>query len=205
MYRGMRKLILLALMALFLMPAQAAFAKDPRVAQAEAWLNNLKTGTARFKQTGYDGRVATGKFFIKRPGKLRFEYDAPVKDFAVADGVMIHYYDSEQNQASSVPISLSLADFLLRKNARLDDDLTVTNIRTKNGITSMAIAQAADEGAGQLILNFTENPYMLHSWIVIDPQGLTTTIELQNFQLGMDLPYGLFVFKDPSGRNKLNN
>lgn len=200
----MRKLILLALMALFLMPS-AAFAKDPRVTQAETWLNNLKTGTARFKQTGYDGRVATGKFFIKRPGKLRFEYDPPLKDFAVADGVMIHYYDSEQNQASSSPISLSLADFLLRKTARLDGDLTVTNIRTKNGIISMAVAQKADEGAGQLILNFTENPYMLHSWIVIDPQGLTTTVELQDFQLGMDLPYGLFVFKDPSGRNRLND
>jgi len=205
MYGGMRKLILMALLALTLLPG-AVFAqeRDPRVVQAEAWLNNLKTGIADFKQTGYDGRVAAGTFYISRPGKLRFQYSTS-KDLAVADNVLIYFYDAEQNQSSSSPIGLTLADFLLRKHIHLDGDLTITNIRTKNGITSMAVAQTADPGAGQLILNFTENPYTLLSWIVIDPQGLTTTVELSNFRLGMDLPYGLFVFKDPSGRNKLNN
>lgn len=201
---GMRKLILLALMGALLLPA-TAMAKDPRVAKAENWLNNLKTGHARFEQKGYDGRVATGDFWINRPGKLRFQYDK-TKDIAVADGVMIHFYDAENNQSSSSPISMTLADFLLRKNIRLDgDDLSVTNIRTKGGITSMAVAQTADKSAGQLILNFTEEPYKLLSWIIIDPQGLVTEIKLSDFQLGMDLPYGYFVFKDPSGRGRLNN
>ncbi|HEY8963785.1 MAG TPA: outer membrane lipoprotein carrier protein LolA [Alphaproteobacteria bacterium] len=199
----MKKLILLALVAL-LIPA-SAWAKDSRVQQAETWLNNLDTATAHFEQKGFDGRVASGNFFIDRPGRLRFEYTTS-KDIAVADGVMIHFYDAENNQSSSSPIGLTLADFLLRKHIRLeDDDLSVTNIRTKGGIVSMAVAQTADPGAGQLILNFTEEPFQLLSWVVIDPQGLVTEVRLSNLELGMKLPYALFVFKDPSGRGQLNN
>jgi len=202
----MKKPILLAVLALFipLFISGVAWAKDPRVIQAENWLQNLKTATANFEQKGYDGRIAKGRFFINRPGKLRFEYTTS-KDLVVADNVLIHFYDAEQNQSSSSPIGLTLADFLLRKNTRLDGDLTVTNVRTKNGIVSMAVAQAADQSAGQLILNFTENPFQLHSWIVLDAQGLQTEVRLSNLETGMDLPYGLFVFKDPSGRNQLNN
>jgi len=174
------------------------------LAQVESWLGSLKTGQARFTQTGYDGGVTTGTFYISRPGRLRFVYDNS-KDFAVADGLLIHFYDSQQRQASSAPIGTTLADFLLRSSPRLDGDLSVTNIRSKNGILSMAVSQTGDPAAGQIVLNFTEEPFMLSSWTVHDAQGLTTEVALTDFRTGMPLPPSLFIFKDPSGRGHLNN
>lgn len=189
---------------LCLLAISPAFAKDKRITQAENWLSNLTTGTARFEQEGFDGRIATGTFYIHRPGKLRFEYDGKNPDLAVADGWLIHFYDAEQRQSSSAPIGQTLADFLLRPSAKLDGDLQVTNLRSSKGMLSMSVAQTRDPAAGQIVLHFTESPFMLKAWEIIDSQGLRTKMTLENFQTGMALPASLFVFNDPSGRGRKN-
>lgn len=183
----------------------AAFAKDARVIKAEEWLKNLKTGQARFEQRGYDGTRLTGNFYISRPGKLRFEYDPPSKDFIVADGVFLHFYDATEKQMSSAPIGSTLADFLLRSNSRLDGDLKVINTRTKAGVVYISVAQTADPSAGQVELRFTEEPFALKSWRIIDGQGLATEITLANLKTGVNIAPKLFVYKDPRGRGRLND
>ncbi len=65
----------------------------------------LKTVKARFVQTAPDGGQTRGTFYLNRPGKLRFQYDPPLKDFVVADGLFIYFYDGELEQQSNAPIS----------------------------------------------------------------------------------------------------
>lgn len=198
----MKKWILTLFICLF--AASPALAKDKRIAQAEDWLNNLTTGTATFEQTAYNGNVATGKFYINRPGRLRFEYEGKNPDLVVADGWIIHFHDAEQRQTSSAPIGNTLADFLLRPKTSLTDDLQVTNLRSQNGMLSMSVAQKADPAAGQIVLHFIENPFMLKAWEIIDAQGLSTKVVLNDFKTGMALKPELFVFKDPAGRGRTN-
>lgn len=198
----MKKLILTLLLCLTAI--SPALAKDKRIIQVEDWLSNLSTGTARFVQKGFDGREATGTFYIHRPGRLRFEYDGQNPDLAVADGWLIHFYDAEQKQSSSAPIGHTLADFLLRPTPKLDGDLQVTNLRSSKGMLSMSISQIQDPAAGQIILHFTQQPLNLKSWEIIDAQGLKTEIILDDFQTGMPLAPALFVFNDPSGRGRTN-
>ena len=45
--------------------------------RVEDYLERLSTLKSRFLQTSSNGSVASGKLFISRPGKLRFEYDPP--------------------------------------------------------------------------------------------------------------------------------
>lgn len=182
-----------------------AFAKDARIVQAESWLRTLKTAQARFMQRAPDGSTLHGDFYISRPGRLRFQYDKPVTDFIVADGTFLFFYDGAQNQMSNAPIGTTLADFLLRKDPRLDGDLIAKNVRERDGLISMTVTQAADPSAGQLTLNFTKDPFNLKSWTIIDAQGLTTDIVLTNLRLGVPVDPALFVFKDPSGRGRLND
>ena len=199
----MKKLILILALSL-LLPA-AAFAKDVRVIKAEQWLAGLKTGQARFEQLGYDGTRLTGNFYISRPGRLRFEYDPPVKDFIIADGTFLHFYDATQKQMSSAPIGTTLADFLLRADTAFGTDLKVMNVRTKNGFVYISVSQTADPSAGQVQLRFTEEPFALKSWRIIDGQGLATEITLANLKVGVPLVPSLFVYKDPTGRGRLND
>jgi len=199
----MKKLILILALSL-LLPA-AAFAKDVRVIKAEQWLAGLKTGQARFEQLGYDGTRLTGNFYISRPGRLRFEYDPPVKDFIIADGTFLHFYDATQKQMSSAPIGTTLADFLLRADTAFGTDLKVMNVRTKSGFIYISVSQTADPSAGQVQLRFTEEPFALKSWRIIDGQGLATEITLANLKVGVPLVPSLFVYKDPTGRGRLND
>ncbi len=199
----MRKLAFLILALVAFIPA--SYAKDARVTQAENWLKNLTYGQARFSQKGYDGTVLTGNFYIHRPGRLRFEYDPPAKDFIVADGVLLYFYDAQQRQTSTAPVGTTLADFLLRKNPRLEGDLTVKNVTETADTVTYTIYQTADASSGTLTVNFRREPFQLQSWSIKDAQGLRTDIVLNDFDIGTPLPPSLFVYKDPTGRSRLNN
>ncbi len=199
----MKKIVML-LIALLLPLTAAAQTQNPAIAKAETWLNQLQAAKARFTLTAPDGTQQTGNFYISRPGRLRFEYDAPSRDFIVADGVMIHYYDGDQHQASNAPIGSTLADFLLRPKIRLSGDLRVTDVRSSGGLLQIEVVQAADAGAGSLTLGFNEDPFYLKKWRVVDAQGGITETDLGNFKAEASLAPSLFVFRDPSGRGRLN-
>jgi len=178
-----------------------AQSKPSDVQKVERYLNNTKTLKARFTQTAYDGSTATGTFYLKRPGRLRFEYDAPIQDFIVADGVFIYYYDAEMKQQSNTTIGNSLADFLLRKDISLDGDITVTDVKREGGLLQLTLVTTEDPSAGSLTLGFEEGPLLLKKWRVTDGQGLTTDIELSQIETGLSLSRKLFYYLDPE-RNK---
>ena len=182
--------------ALFVTPVSAEVSTQ-NVQTVEAYLDSLKTLKAKFTQTAYDGSTTTGMFYLSRPGRLRFEYDAPIKDFIVADGVFIYYYDAEMKQQSNTTIGNSLADFLLRKDISLSQDITVTDTKTAAGLLQITLTMTEDPGAGSLTLGFETDPMRLKKWRVTDSQGLITEVELSDIETGIDLKRRLFYYVDP--------
>ncbi len=190
---------LILCLALLLIPVIARAEDDtrkPEVIKAEAYLKDLTTAKARFLQTAPDGTQLIGTFYLSRPGRLRFVYDNS-RDFVVADGFFIYFYDSQLKQQSNAPIGQTLADFLLRKNLRLKDDLKVTSVEHRNGLQLLTIVQTKDAAAGSLTLAFQDEPYQLKKWRVVDGSGAITEVEL--FQLEADIPLEskLFAYSDP--------
>jgi len=134
-----------------------------------------------------------GQFYIDRPGRLRFEYDEPIKDFIVADGVQIHFYDGESDQYNSAPIGMTLADFILRDDLSFSDKkINVKSVRDIDDMVNITITQADEPGMGELVLKFTTQPFALKSWDIIDAQGLTTSIVLNNLDRTTKIPASLF-------------
>jgi outer membrane lipoprotein-sorting protein len=176
--------------------AQQADNRPPEVIKAEQYLQNLTTLKARFLQTAPDGTQQIGNFYLSRPGHLRFEYDHS-KDFVVADGLFIYFYDAQMKQQSNAPIGQTLADFILRKNISLKDDLTVKDVRHTNGLTLITLVQTKEPSAGSLTLAFQDNPYQLKKWRVVDGTGAVTEVELFQLQPGVDLDSNLFFYRDP--------
>ena len=167
------------------------------VAKAERYFAGVDTVKARFIQTAPDGTQRVGTFYMDRPGKMRFDYDPPVKDMVVADGIQLYYYDSELKQTSSAPVGQTLADFLLRKKVKLSGDVKVTSVQQSAGMTQITLTQTADPSAGSMTLGLLDNPYMLKKWRVTDGQGQITEVELFDIQENIALSGGLFVYKDP--------
>lgn len=207
------RILALAFTVFLALGAAPAFAKNKPVgdkerpeaiAKAEQYLNSLEDAQARFVQTTHDGTQLVGTFYLSRPGKLRFEYDPPIEDFVVADGLFIYFYDAQLGEQTNAPIGNTLADFFLRKEMHLSDDITVKDIVRGGGLLQIELTQTADPEAGTLTLGFEENPYTLKKWRVVDAQGLITEVELFYLKTDIKHPYSLFVYADPKGRKKVN-
>ena len=202
----MKKIILFTLFALLIeSPAHADDKAD--IAAAQAYLQSMTTAKARFVQTTGDGRQLAGTFYLDRPGKLRFEYDPPVEDFIVADGVLIYFYDSQLGEQTHAPIGTTLADFFLQRNIDLhDEDLSIAEVKRGGEFLQIKLLQADDPESGSLTLAFEENPMKLKKWRVVDGQGLITEVELFYLESGIELDRYLFVYADPDfGKGSLND
>ncbi len=184
--------------------AKAGQVVSEDVVKAESYLRNLTTARADFIQRSSMGSILSGKFYLNRPGKLRFEYNE-VDDFIVADGLFIYFYDSELQEQSNAPIGQTLADFLLREDLTLRGDMSVTEVHRQGGFTHINVVQTADPAAGSVELIFSNVPYRLYKWRVTDPQGEVTEIELKNMETDIDLAGSLFGYVDPKhGKGHMN-
>lgn len=68
-------------------------ADKARIASATAYLQALGTAHGRFEQTDYKGRKSAGNWYLARPGKMRFEYDAPTSLLIVSNGKTVSMWD----------------------------------------------------------------------------------------------------------------
>lgn len=199
----MRLAAFMMILLSFSLPAAAALPEArtkyaAEIAAAEKYLNTIRTLKARFIQTAPDGRQAAGTFMMRRPGRMRFDYDAPIEDFIVADGMFIHYYDGEMKQGSRTLISQSLANFFLRKDLTLSGDLEVSDVQRSGGMLMISLNQTDDKGAGTLVLGFAEKPALeLKKWRIVDATGAITEVELFETLTGLKLDKDLFHYYDP--------
>lgn len=193
----MRFTLILLLSLIGYVPFAHADINVQALKRAEVYLSGLNKLKAGFKQVNPDGSEATGTFYLNRPGKLRFEYDDPIEDFIVADGTFIFYYDAELDQQTNTLIGQTLADFILREDLDLSNDVDVTGVTTLDGLVSITLVQKEDPLAGSLTLRFTPEPFELKEWAIIDPQGYQTRIVLNNVEKQPDLKQINFYYQNP--------
>jgi len=199
----MKHILLLLLITFSITAPHKAFASNVKKAgaadieRAEKYLQDMKTAQARFVQTTHDGTQMVGTFYLQRPGKLRFEYDPPVENFVVADGLFIYFYDADLEEQTNAPIKSTLANFFLRKNFSFSDDLMVEDAKFAAGLLQIRVVQAKDQKAGSITFAFSEKPFELKKWRITDPQGMMTEIELFYLKKNVKHPSNLFVYKNP--------
>ena len=209
----MKKTAVLALLALMAF-TPAAYADNAATQQAqrpdfsahdendlsriETYLNNLKSISADFLQVDDHGGMLNGKIAIQRPGKMRVTYNDPDKDFIVADGDWVHIWNDELKSQTNVEQGSSLAEFILRDPIKLDGDVTVVSIKHFPAKIEMTLKETNDPAAGSLTLIFEDHPLLLRQWRVIDPEGHTIGVNLQNEEAGVSFPSSTFNFVPPN-------
>lgn len=207
-HKGLFMRFLAVLMVFSFCFSLCAFAQDVREAdvdsieRAETYMQGLQSAQARFVQTAHDGTQSVGTFYLQRPGKLRFEYDPPIENFIVADGAFIYFYDADLEQQSNAPIQATLANFFLRKDFSLTEDLLVQNARFVGDSLQIKVVKAKDTEAGSITFVFGQNPFVLKKWRVVDPQNLITEVELFHLKNNVKHDKKLFVYIDPKFNDK---
>ena len=145
-------------------------------------------------------QTAQGTFFLKRPGKARFEYDAPSGMVVVSDGAAVTVADSRLMTFNRYPLGATPLSLFLAKTIRLDKGVVITGVdRTAGGFVITA-RDGQKKTAGQLALAFSEAPLQLTSWQITDAQGRTTRVRLVRLERASGLDKALFTPKDPRPR-----
>ena len=167
------------------------------VARVEGALNGIRTLKARFQQIAPNGSVSGGTAWLDRPGRMRFQYDAPAPFLLVAGHGLLVFNDSQLQQTSNIPLSRTPLGLLLEDNLKLSGDVTVTKVARLPGQIQVTVLRTATPSEGSITLIFADNPLTLRSWVVVDAQRQETRISLYDVQLGGTFDQSLFVFIDP--------
>lgn len=168
--------------------------------QAADYLNSVGTMRARFAQTSSTGNYAEGTVFMKRPGRLRIEYDPPADVLVVANGSSLIYEDGELDQVSYIGLGDTPLGILLRDSVEFTDPaITVTGMREANGLLDIDMVETDDPGQGILTLRFALSPMELRQWKVRDAQNVEVVVTLLAARFGVDLDDDLFYYARPPG------
>jgi outer membrane lipoprotein-sorting protein len=176
-------------------PAILSSSDKAAVIRVEKYLNELLTLKSRFLQATSTGNYTEGTFFLSRPGKMRIEYDPPAQLLIVADGTWLIYNDLELDQITHLPLRTTPANILLReKITLLSDGLEVSKVERAPGIIGVTVVPS-DEDSGHLTLIFADKPLELKKWVIVDPQGVTTSVSLLSTQRDISFDPKLFNIK----------
>ncbi len=179
-------------------PAGAALPSgDPLLGRIENYLNRLWTARARFTQIGPDGSTATGRFFLARPGKLRIQYDPPLRILLVANDWQLFFYDGSIGQVNMIPLSQTPLSILLAKDIRFRDAIEIVGTEEHGDVVEVTVRRRDAPDQGSVTLRFRRSPLELLGWRVIDAQGLATDVELERLEKNVSVDPELFVWHDP--------
>ncbi|MEO9900151.1 outer membrane lipoprotein carrier protein LolA [Nisaea sp.] len=198
----MKKLIATFAAVLFL-----AFSFDARAAplsaddkqalkQIEAYFNGITTLQARFLQVASTGATAQGILSLKRPGLMRFEYDAPSPILLVSDGTWLVFQDNELEQTTHVPLGSTPLSVLVSDPVDFKTDLEVLDVARNPGVIRLLMRMRDDPEAGMVQMVFSDAPLALRQWTITDAQGVEVKVALLETRRGMNLQDDLFKPRD---------
>jgi len=164
------------------------------VERVNMYLMSLQTLIGDFVQVGPDGRKVEGKFYLQKPGRVRFEYNPPSPIELVADGSSVVVRDRKLGTQDLYPLSQTPLRFLLADRIDLLRDSNVIAISADDMFVSVMIEEKQTlGGTHRVMLMFNAKDTQLKQWTVTDPQGYDTTVALSNLEAGRKLDQTMFV------------
>ncbi len=172
------------LLPLFLAASmQPAFADALSLNAISQYLNSLSTAQSRFTQVNADGSTATGTLYIKRPGRIRFEYDKPNPALVMAGGGQVAVFDNKSNMPpEQYPLSRTPLNLILERNVDLSRRGMVTGFQYDGTYTIVVAQDPKQPEYGSIALLFTGPQVQLRQWIITAGDGTRTTVRLDGLQ-----------------------
>lgn len=186
--------------ALVTVPTPVAAAEGD-LDRAVAALRGISTMKADFTQTDRKGQTVSGEMTLKRPGKIRFQYEDGVPLLLVSNGQSFTMIDYEVNQVERWPISESPLGALLdpSRDVKKYGKLVSTG---HSDVISVEVRDPNKPQFGVITLIFTRDSsapggLQLTNWVALDAQNNRTTVRLRNHRYGISVPDSAFTYKDP--------
>lgn len=151
------------------------------VQKANTWFNANTTMVGDFSQVGADGKRTSGKLFVQKPGRLRFEYAPPAALEIIADGTSVAVRNKKLATQDLYFVSQTPLKFLLKSDIDIARDTKILDVSQSTTSTSITIEDKATfGGTSRIKLMFDPQTNALKQWTVVDPQGFETLVVLSN-------------------------
>jgi len=183
----------------FLDPMQLA-----AVNTVDQYLNNIEHLEGNFLQINPDNTISDGKFYIRRPGKFRFDYKQPASLVVVSDGVWLGVIDNDLETLDRYPIRSTPYYTIFKNNVNLLEDARILGIEFYDKFLILSIEGLSKEEVGEIKLHFhvrdeVNESYTnleLYEWYITDAQGLETNVKLSDVEHGIVADHAKFVIKN---------
>ncbi len=175
---------LLAALAIVGFTATAQAQQLP-LGELSRYLNSIQSATSPFTQINADGTISTGTIHIKRPGKVRFDYNPPERALVLASAGAVYVFDRKLGaQPETYPLNQTPLSIILARNVNLGKAGMVTG-HSYDGTATVVTAQDPQRPEyGSIQLKFTANPVELRQWVIMDGDGSETTVILGGLKKG---------------------
>jgi len=162
------------------------------VEKVNAYLTGVRTLAGDFVQVAPDGGRSRGKFYLQKPGRMRFDYDAPSRVELIADGQSLVVRDRKLATQDAYPLSQTPLRFLLEDEIDLRRT-DLVGVYADNLFVTLVIEQKQIfSGTHRLLLMFGAKDFRLRQWTITDEQGSGTTVAVYNLDAKKKLDPDLF-------------
>ena len=175
-------------------PVEEARAQSAAAQKIADHFASVKTMSGEFVQFGPRGEQTGGKFYISRPGKIRFNYEAPSPMRVIADGKVVVIGNQKLKTWDLYPLSKTPLKLLLSNTIDLSSKM-VRDVREEPDLTTIVLGDKTIFGDATITMMFDPKTYDLRQWTITDAQKKDTSVMIFNVQTG--LPMDDAVFKVP--------
>jgi outer membrane lipoprotein-sorting protein len=164
------------------------------IQKVSLYFNQMSDLKGVFVQTSADNKRAHGKFYVKRPGRFRFDYGAPSKLVILSDGEYLAIQDHDLKTDDRVALDQTPFRVLMRKDVDLLRDAHIIEVEDVNDVIVLLIEDKNPDNPGRIKLYLAKKPELeLKEWVTTDNQGLETRIELSEVSKVDNLDPGMFT------------
>lgn len=200
-----KKLSQLSVLATSLLVAGAigASAENETAQKIADHFASVKTMMGEFVQLSPDGNQVAGKFFISRPGKLRFNYEKPSAVRVISDGKNLAVGNQKLKTWSLYPLRTTPLKLLLSDKIDLSAK-TVKSVKEDENLTTIVMGNKSVFGKSTITMMFDPKSYELRQWTIKDAQGKDTTVMIFNIETGVDFARNVFRVPYESAKKNKN-
>jgi outer membrane lipoprotein-sorting protein len=167
------------------------------VQRINAYFNGITNLQGSFEQIDSTNKRSTGRFYVQRPGKIRFDYAPPSGLRIIADGRSLAIEDSDLKTVEKYPIGSTPFKLLLSEAVDLGRDARVVGVESQQGMLAISLEDKSGDAAGTIRLVFDSAAELqLKQWTITDAQGLTTRVTVNDIVSGRKVAADFFTAKD---------
>ncbi|MCF6320331.1 MAG: outer membrane lipoprotein carrier protein LolA [Rhizobiaceae bacterium] len=151
----------------------------------------VPTMAGEFIQFGPKGNQTGGKFYIQRPGKIRFNYQDPTPIRIVSNGKTVAVNNRKLKTWDFYPLKKTPLSLVLGDKMAIDPK-TIREVRTDPDLTTIVMGDEKIFGNSIITMMFDPRTFDLRQWVIKDAQGKETTVMIFNVQKNIKIPASYF-------------